>query len=146
RLLLCDGLARVVVEERLTVVTGGTDLGIFRLFGAGRSGGTATVIGVATARRVPSDEASSRESVPLESHHTHFVLVEDADWGDETPGSCSLLAPRSARARPRSLYSQTVGASPRARCSVTSGKAARSSCSQEVDASQKRSPRWSPAA
>lgn len=90
RSLLRDGLARVVVEDELTVVTGGTDVGVFRLFGAGLSGGTAPVIGVAPARRVLPDESSSGQRVPLESHHTHFVLVEDADWGDETQVMVSL--------------------------------------------------------
>ena len=50
RSLFRDGLAPVVVEERLTVVTGGTDAGIFRLFGAALDGrGSAPCVGVAPA-------------------------------------------------------------------------------------------------
>ena len=48
--MLQDGLARVVVKEGLSVVTGGTDAGIFQLFGkalGGRAKGPC--IGVAPA-------------------------------------------------------------------------------------------------
>lgn len=69
-------LAGAAVRERLTVVTGGTDAGIFRLFGAAMAEPTAPLVGVA-----PRD----REGVPLEPHHTHAVLVQGDDWGDETP-------------------------------------------------------------
>src|SRR3954452_23581779 len=45
---LGDGVARVAVDERLTVVTGGTDAGIFALFGdALGEGRPAACVGVA---------------------------------------------------------------------------------------------------
>ena len=74
-------LAAAVIRERLTVVTGGTDAGIFALFGAAMAEPTAPLVGVAPR---------NREGVPLEPHHTHVVLVEGDDWGDETPALLAL--------------------------------------------------------
>jgi hypothetical protein len=90
---LADGLARLVAEESLTAITGGTDAGIFHLFGQGlgRWGRTAPCIGVAVRSLVcwpgqPAGEA------PLEPHHSHFVLVEGERWGDETETMYALAA------------------------------------------------------
>jgi hypothetical protein len=86
-------LAAAVKRERLTVVTGGTDAGIFRLFGAAMTEPTAPLVGVAPRHRA---------GVALEPHHTHFVLVEGDAWGDETPallalaGALGSLAPSVA--------------------------------------------------
>lgn len=74
-------LAGAVRRERLTVVTGGTDAGIFALFGAAMAEPTAPVVGVA-----PRD----RHGVALEPHHTHYVLVDGDAWGDETPALLAL--------------------------------------------------------
>src|SRR4029077_15864190 len=38
------------------------------------------------------------DRVPLEPHHTHFVLVEDAGWGGETETMLSLVDALSAAA------------------------------------------------
>jgi len=90
---LADGLARVVAEERLTVITGGTDAGVFDLFGEGlaRWGRTAPCIGVAVAELVirpghPGGEAS------LEPNHSHFILTAGRQWGDETATMYALAA------------------------------------------------------
>jgi hypothetical protein len=86
-------LATAVMRERLTVVTGGTDAGIFTLFGAEMAEPTAALVGVAPRNRA---------GVALEPHHTHFVLVEGDAWGDETPallalaGALGRLAPTVA--------------------------------------------------
>ena len=76
-------LAGAAMRERLTVVTGGTDAGIFHLFGAAMAEPTAPLVGVAPRQR---------EGVPLEPHHTHVVLVEGDDWGVETPVLLALAA------------------------------------------------------
>ncbi len=76
-------LAGAAMRERLTVVTGGTDAGIFHLFGAAMAAPTAPLVGVAPRHR---------EGVPLEPHHTHAVLVEGGDWGVETPVLLALAA------------------------------------------------------
>jgi hypothetical protein len=90
---LADGLARVVAEERLTVITGGTDAGVFHIFGEGltRWGRTAPCIGVAVAELVahpghPGGEAS------LEPNHSHFILTTGRHWGDETATMYALVA------------------------------------------------------
>lgn len=87
-----DGLARVVAEEQITLITGGTDAGIFQLFGQGRArwGQTAPCIGVAVADLVPWPGHPQGEA-PLESHHSHFVLVEGQNWGDETVTMYTLI-------------------------------------------------------
>jgi hypothetical protein len=96
---LGEGLARVAIDERLTVVTGGTDAGIFTLFGEALGDErTAPCIGVSPADRVtwpgrerldpnPGDE----EPVPLESHHSHFLLIAGGEWGVETDAMLSLI-------------------------------------------------------
>lgn len=91
-------LADVAVEERLTVVTGGTDAGVFALFGqALGDAATAPCIGVVPDSRVawPGREPATRAAqaeppVPLEPHHTHFLLVEGAEWGVETDAMLAL--------------------------------------------------------
>jgi hypothetical protein len=74
-------LAGAAIRERLTVVTGGTDAGIFSLFGEAMAQPTAPLVGVAPR---------ARDGVPLEPNHTHFVLVDGNTWGDETPALLAL--------------------------------------------------------
>jgi hypothetical protein len=103
RTLLRDGLAPVVVDRQLTVVTGGTDAGVFRLFGDTLDGhATAPCIGVAPAGTVDTTAAAAAADggrVALEPHHTHFVLVEGSTWGDETGVMLALVDAISANAR-----------------------------------------------
>jgi len=78
-------IARYVVEEKITVITGGTNAGIFSILGEAfqQCGNpTAPCIGV-TIGRVGLEQ--------LEPHHTHFVLVEGDNWGDETPVMYGLV-------------------------------------------------------
>ena len=102
---LGNGLARVAVEDRLTVVTGGTDAGIFSLFGQALGDErTAPCIGVVPAGRViwperasPADRGpEDEELVPLEPHHSHFLLVAGDEWGAETEAMLSLVDALSA--------------------------------------------------
>lgn len=99
--LIQDGLARLAAEERLTLLTGGTQAGIFQLLGQGfaRWGRTAPVIGVAVAGLCawpgkPADKPDGE--APLEPHHSHFVLVKGQEWGDETQTMYDLAAELSA--------------------------------------------------
>jgi hypothetical protein len=91
--VLRDGLAQVVAEEAITVITGGTDAGIFHLFGQGLAKWrrTAPCIGVAVANLV-SYPGHPHGKADLEPHHSHFVLVDGEDWGDETATMYSLVA------------------------------------------------------
>lgn len=90
-----DGVARVAAEEQLTLVTGATDAGVFTLLGQGlaRWGRTAPCIGVTVAQLVTLPGAPTKEDrATLEPHHSHFVLVEGQDWGDETATMFALVA------------------------------------------------------
>ena len=90
--LLVDGLARVTAEETLTVVTGGTDAGIFSLFGKGieKWGKRATVVGVVPEKLVKWPGGGAGDTY-LEPHHSHFVLVDGKEWGDETATIYALI-------------------------------------------------------
>ncbi len=86
---LRDGLVRVAEEDRLTVLTGGTDAGIFQILGEAFEayGGERRLIGVAPTKLVAWDDSvTDRDNgrVRLEPHHTHFVLIDTASWGGET--------------------------------------------------------------
>jgi hypothetical protein len=90
---LADGLARVAAEDHLTVITGGTDAGVFHLFGEGlaRWGRTAPCVGVAVAALVSYPGHPGGEA-PLEPNHSHFVLTAGRHWGDETATMYALAA------------------------------------------------------
>jgi hypothetical protein len=103
---LGDGLARLAAAARLTVITGGTDAGIFALFGrALAKERTTTCVGVAPVGAVTwpgrGEDESVRlplnELVQLEPHHTHFLLVEGTEWGTETEALIELAATLAAR-------------------------------------------------
>lgn len=71
------------------VVDGGTDAGVMRLMGYARSYIKAQfpLIGVAPIGKVILPEQttpSSDDASPLQSDHTHFVLVPGNNWGDES--------------------------------------------------------------
>lgn len=98
--LLQEGVARLVVDDHVTVMTGGTDAGIFALLGQGMAKRTpsAPCIGVAVYNLATWPGRDAGEA-PLEPHHSHFILVEGQDWGDETT-TMYALAEELARGRP----------------------------------------------
>lgn len=100
-----EGLARLTADERLTVVTGGTDAGIFAIFGRALAGrATAPCVGVAPVGAVTWPGRNELElgmpprdgAAQLEPHHTHFLLVQGADWGAETEALIALAAALAA--------------------------------------------------
>ena len=90
--LLVDGLARVAAENAITLVTGGTDAGIFSLLGEGleKWGRQAHCLGVTPSAPVTWPGRSEGET-PLEPHHSHFIVVDGKDWGDETRTMYSVV-------------------------------------------------------
>ncbi len=95
RVLMADGLARVAAEEALTIISGGTDAGVFSLLGSGLGDqSVVSCIGVAPAARVtwPGRADAAPDAVPLEPHHSHFVLVDGDEWGDELGTMLRLTA------------------------------------------------------
>ena len=91
--VIVSGLARAVAEAQITVISGGTDAGIFSLLGQGlaASGRSAPCIGVSVAGSVIWPGKADGEAA-LEPHHSHFALVEGADWGTETATMYDLAA------------------------------------------------------
>ena len=80
------GIARAAIETSAVIIDGGTQSGVMRLIGEGVAGRgyQSSLVGVAPAALItwPGEAAAG---VPLEPHHSHFVLVEGNAWGDETP-------------------------------------------------------------
>jgi len=93
RRLMVDGLARVAAENSIALVTGGTDAGIFSLLGAGleKWGCKAPCLGVVPSTQVTWPGRSYGGKTPLEPHHSHFIVVDGNDWGDETPTMYSVV-------------------------------------------------------
>lgn len=112
-----DGVGRTIIEEGWTAVTGATDAGVFTLLGrAAEAAGRpppAPWIGVAPLDLVrwpggpPRPEA---ETHPLEPHHSHFVLVEGDEWGDETPAQLAVTAALGAGGAPSAVVIAGGGA------------------------------------
>jgi hypothetical protein len=95
--VLGDGLAQLAASEGFTVLTGGTDAGVFSILGKGiaAAGGGATCLGVVPSALVTwpgRPGPAPDEAVPLEPNHSHFVLVEGDVWGAETPTMFALAA------------------------------------------------------
>jgi hypothetical protein len=99
---LAEGVARVAVEERITVVTGGTDAGIFALFGAALDDSrTAPCVGVVPAGLVEcppvwTEPVGTGHVEALEPHHSHFLLIAGNQWGVETDAMLALVGSLSA--------------------------------------------------
>lgn len=88
RTLFVDVFCPIMMHLQGAVVDGGTDAGVMQLMGQARSITQATfpLIGVAAQGTVclPTDAPpSSQDYALLEPHHTHFLLVPGALWGDE---------------------------------------------------------------
>jgi hypothetical protein len=85
-------VAVVAVDEGATLVTGGTDAGVFAWLGDAlqQAGGDYACVGVVPSGTTTWPGRSAAAGMPdpdrvaLESHHTHFVVVDMPDWGDET--------------------------------------------------------------
>ncbi len=84
------GIARVATEAGAAIIDGGTQAGIMEIMGQAIAdrGHQSILLGVAPSGAVtypggPVD-GSPAERVPLDSNHSHFVLVEGNTWGDET--------------------------------------------------------------
>jgi len=88
---LCNlGIASVAAEEEALIIDGGTQAGIMEMIGQAVAdrGHRSILFGVAPSGAVncpggPID-SSLPQGVPLDSNHSHFVLIEGNNWGDET--------------------------------------------------------------
>ncbi len=102
---LQQGVAAAVCAANLTVLTGGTNAGIFALFGAGlaQQPCSSRCVGVAPAVLVTIPGQQKGEA-DLEPHYTDFILVEGDDWGDETATMYRVAAALSARCPSLALF------------------------------------------
>ncbi len=72
------------------IIDGGTQAGVIALIGEGvaRQPSKPTLLGISPAGRITypgkSESVTERKMRPLEPNHSHFVLVEANEWGDET--------------------------------------------------------------
>lgn len=82
---LFDAVAQVAYETAAVLLDGGTQAGVMALLGeaVARRAHRPALLGVAPAALV-SYPGGPATNAPLEPHHSHFVLVEGTDWGDET--------------------------------------------------------------
>jgi len=95
RALLVEGVARVAAEKGIALIDGGTQAGVMRMMGEGRAavGGNAPLIGVCPEALVSwPGGPTGKDRVPLEPHHTHFVLTDGDHWGAETETMFALAA------------------------------------------------------
>jgi hypothetical protein len=87
--LFIDCVAPWAEANGLAVIDGGTDAGIMRFIGLARETikGTFPLIGVIAEGTVNLPERPGRNpyAADLEPHHSHFVFVPGAEWGDESP-------------------------------------------------------------
>lgn len=87
--LFSRGIARAALQAEAAIIDGGTHSGVMRLMGEGvadRGRGT-VLLGVAPKGKVTypggSEASSIEDGAPLDSNHSHFVLVESDAWGSE---------------------------------------------------------------
>jgi len=88
--LFVDAIAPAAAESGALVIDGGTQSGVMAMMGEAfaRDGRVFQLLGIAPAGKVtypgsPSD-ASNGDRALLEPNHSHFVLVDSDEWGDET--------------------------------------------------------------
>ncbi|MCV6637159.1 hypothetical protein [Candidatus Albibeggiatoa sp. nov. NOAA] len=89
---LIDGLAQVAAEENIMFITGGTNSGVFNLLGQGlqKWQHDAPCIGV-FVKQLACENENTPNKAQLESHHSHFVMVDGQEWGDEREVMYSLI-------------------------------------------------------
>ena len=96
-LQLCSrGIARLAADMEALIMDGGTQSGVMAVIGQGvaERGRHSLLLGVAPAGKVTYPGGlpvtAGDDRVPLDPNHSHFVLVESREWGDETTTLYSL--------------------------------------------------------
>ena len=103
RHIIEDGIAQFAQQHRVTVIDGGTEAGVMEMMGAARKKHNFNfpLIGVAPHVKVkyPNWQPPGA-SVSLEDAHSHFVLVDAPQWGDESQMIVNLTRAIAAKQRP----------------------------------------------
>lgn len=83
--LFSRGLARAAADAKVAIIDGGRNSGVMAITGRGVAdrGYKSPLIGVAPAKKITHPD-SSAGSESLDPNHTHFILTEGNEWGDET--------------------------------------------------------------
>jgi len=88
--LFADGVIPVAVELGALIVDGGTQSGVMAIMGeaVAQHPRRCQLLGIAPKGKIGHPEitgaAAVSDGAPLEPNHSHFVLVESAEWGGET--------------------------------------------------------------
>jgi hypothetical protein len=88
--LFAEGVTPVAADLGALIIDGGTQSGVMAIMGeaVAQHPGTCQLLGIAPKGKIAHPEIVSGSAVsdgaPLEPHHSHFVLVESAEWGGET--------------------------------------------------------------
>jgi len=88
--LFADAVIPVAAELDALIIDGGTQSGVMAIMGeaVARHHGTCQLLGIVPKGKVAHPEIGGASAVldgaPLEPNHSHFVLVDSNEWGDET--------------------------------------------------------------
>jgi hypothetical protein len=88
--LFADGVTPVAAELGALIIDGGTQSGVMAMMGeaVAQSAGTGQLLGIAPKGKIMHPEiagaSAGSDGASLEPNHSHFVLVESAEWGGET--------------------------------------------------------------
>jgi hypothetical protein len=88
--LFIDAIGPVAAELGALVIDGGTQSGVMAMMGeaVAQDGRRFQLLGIAPKGKITHPEITGETAVsdgaPLEPNHSHFVLVESAEWGGET--------------------------------------------------------------
>lgn len=88
------GIARAAANIGAVIIDGGTKAGVMEMMGQGVAdrGFNSSLVGVAPRGLVAYPGSTGTGQVPLDSNHTHFVLVDGDAWGSETSTIFQLVA------------------------------------------------------
>lgn len=84
---IIDTVAAFAEKHQATILDGGTESGVMHMIGESRRRNNYTfqLVGVSPLGRVSfPGYKNPNEEATLEDSHTHFVLVEGKEWGDES--------------------------------------------------------------
>jgi hypothetical protein len=88
--LFIDAIGPAAAELGALVIDGGTESGVMAMMGeaVAQDGRRSQLLGIAPKGKITHPEIAGASPVsdgaPLEPNHSHFVLVESAEWGGET--------------------------------------------------------------
>jgi Skp family chaperone for outer membrane proteins len=87
------GIARAAADMNALIIDGGTESGVMKMMGQGVAdrGNKSALIGVAPLGLITYPGSDGAGTTPLDPNHSHFVLVEGKNWGDETSTIFKLM-------------------------------------------------------